>query len=78
MAKAGITTRLNSRTSVLAAANPVHGSYQDLKTIDEQVELQTTLLSRFDCIFVVRDINTADQNEKMATHILNLHQGRIS
>lgn len=35
IAKAGITTILNSRTSVLAAANPVFGRYDDLKTPGE-------------------------------------------
>ena len=77
MAKAGITTRLNSRCSVLAAANPIFGRYDDLKQISEQIELQTTILSRFDCIFVVRDINNPESNARMASHILDLHQGRI-
>jgi DNA replication licensing factor MCM5 len=58
IAKAGITTRLNSRTSVLAAANPIHGRYDDFKQVSDQIEFQTTILSRFDCIFVVRDVNT--------------------
>jgi DNA replication licensing factor MCM5 len=57
VAKAGITTRLNSRTSILAAANPIFGRFDDLKQVDEQIELKTTILSRFDCIFIVRDIN---------------------
>lgn len=33
IAKAGITTVLNSRTSVLAAANPTSGRYDDLKVL---------------------------------------------
>ena len=39
IAKAGITTVLNSRASVLAAANPIFGRYDDLKGIDEQIDL---------------------------------------
>lgn len=77
VAKAGITTRLNSRTSVLAAANPIFGRYDSAKTISDQIELQSTILSRFDCIFVVRDLNTQENNERIATHILSLHQGRV-
>lgn len=37
VAKAGITTRLNSRTSILAASNPLCGRFDDLKTIEEQI-----------------------------------------
>jgi len=33
IAKAGITTVLNSRTAVLAAANPPSGRYDDLKVL---------------------------------------------
>ena len=38
IAKAGITTILNSRTSVLAAANPLAGRYDDLKHAAEQID----------------------------------------
>ena len=35
IAKAGITTILNSRTAVLAAANPVFGRYDELRSAEE-------------------------------------------
>ena len=48
--QAGIVTVLNSRCSVLAAANPVFGRYDDEKTLDEQVDFQTTILV---CIYLL-------------------------
>lgn len=76
IAKAGITTVLNSRTSVLAAANPIFGRYDDLKQASEQIDLQTTILSRFDCIFIVRDNKSEEHDKTLANHIINLHQGK--
>lgn len=38
IAKAGITTILNARASVLAAANPLFGRYDDLKHAAEQID----------------------------------------
>lgn len=76
IAKAGITTRLNSRTSVLAAANPIFGRVNELLQINEQIDLQTTILSRFDCIFIMKDVNTRENNERTAHHILDVHQGK--
>ena len=52
VAKAGITTTLNSRCSVLAASNPVYGKLDDLKSTQDQIDFQSTILSRFDCIFL--------------------------
>jgi DNA replication licensing factor MCM5 len=76
VAKAGITTRLNSRTSILAAANPIFGKFDEFKMVEEQIELKTTILSRFDCIFIVRDINNPETNDRIASHILDMHQGK--
>jgi DNA replication licensing factor MCM5 len=42
IAKAGITTVLNSRSSVLAAANPVFGRYDDFKSASDNIDLMTT------------------------------------
>ena len=73
IAKAGITTILNSRTSVLAAANPVFGRYDDLRHAAEQIDFQSSILSRFDCIFIVRDIREEGADKAIAAHIVNLH-----
>ncbi|KAK8515412.1 hypothetical protein V6N13_139611 [Hibiscus sabdariffa] len=73
IAKAGITTVLNSRTSVLAAANPPSGRYDDLKTAQDNIDLQTTILSRFDLIFIVKDIRMYDQDKVIASHIIKVH-----
>eukprot|EP01132_Coremiostelium_polycephalum_P003714 gene3714-4627_t len=73
IAKAGITTILNSRTSVLAAANPVFGRYDDLKSAGENIDFQSTILSRFDLIFIVRDPKNEARDKKIADHVMKLH-----
>jgi len=77
VAKAGITTTLNSRVSVLAAANPIYGRIDDLKSTQEQIDFQTTILSRFDCIFLVKDVRDTNKDTKLAEYVLALHSGKI-
>jgi len=73
IAKAGITTILNSRTSVLAAANPIFGRYDELRTTSENIDFETTILSRFDLIFIIRDIKDKARDTRLAQHIMGLH-----
>ncbi|KAF1962448.1 DNA replication licensing factor mcm5 [Byssothecium circinans] len=75
IAKAGITTILNSRTSVLAAANPIFGRYDDMKTPGENIDFQTTILSRFDMIFIVRDEHDRNRDENLAKHVMGIAMG---
>ena len=78
VAKAGITTTLNSRSSVLAAANPIYGRLDDLKSIQDQIDFQTTILSRFDCIFLIRDIRDFKMDEIKARYVVDLNiSGKI-
>jgi len=58
---------------VLAAANPLAGRYDDLKHAAEQIDFQSAILSRFDCIFIVKDIREDANDKRIAAHILNLH-----
>ncbi|GMH87538.1 hypothetical protein TL16_g10888 [Triparma laevis f. inornata] len=73
IAKAGITTVLNSRTSVLAAANPIFGRYDDLRSAGENIDLMTTILSRFDLIFIVRDIRDEERDKAICRHVMGVH-----
>ena len=73
IAKGGIVATLNARTSILAAANPMFGKYDPFKNLTENVNLPIPLLTRFDLIFVVRDIPHKEKDRQIAQHILNQH-----
>lgn len=72
IAKAGITTTLNSRCSVLAAANSVFGRWDDTKG-EENIDFMPTILSRFDMIFVVKDEHDEGRDMTLAKHVMNVH-----
>jgi len=73
IAKGGIVATLNARTSILAAANPMFGKYDPFKNLTENVNLPIPLLTRFDLIFVVRDIPHKEKDRQIAQHILSQH-----
>jgi replicative DNA helicase Mcm len=74
IAKAGIVARLNARTSVLAAGNPRYGRYLPNRSIAENVNLPPTILSRFDLIFVIKDMPNVDKDLRLAKHITATHK----
>lgn len=74
IAKAGIMATLNSRCSVLAAANPKFGRFDRFKLLAEQIDLPSPILSRFDLIFVVEDKPSIKNDSELADHILEIHQ----
>jgi replicative DNA helicase Mcm len=68
--KAGINATLLTRCSILAAANPKAGRWDMYKNLTEQIDLPASLLSRFDLIFILRDVPDGRVDDKIAEHIL--------
>ena len=73
VAKAGINATLQSRCSLLGAANPKYGRFSEQEYIADQINLPPTLLSRFDLIFPLIDKPNAAEDTKIADHILRSH-----
>ena len=73
IAKAGITTTLNARTSILAAANPLYGRYNPKISPVDNINLPAALLSRFDILFLILDTPSRDDDERLAQHVTHVH-----
>ncbi|MEF8851521.1 MAG: LAGLIDADG family homing endonuclease [Haloarculaceae archaeon] len=68
--KAGINATLKSRCSLLGAANPKYGRFDQYEPISEQIDLEPALISRFDLIFTVTDQPDEEEDRDLAEHIL--------
>jgi len=73
ISKAGIVTSLQARCAVMAAANPIKGRYDSTISFVENVDLPDSILSRFDCLCVVRDVVDAKQDERIAGFVVESH-----
>jgi replicative DNA helicase Mcm len=74
IAKAGIVATLNARTSILAAANPALGRYESSLSVQDNIRLPFTILSRFDLIWIMVDTVEASKDRELAQFILDMHQ----
>ncbi|MFC7235305.1 minichromosome maintenance protein MCM [Halosegnis marinus] len=71
ISKAGINATLKSRCSLLGAANPKYGRFDEYEPIGEQIDLEPALISRFDLIFTVTDKPDEEKDGRLADHIIN-------
>jgi replicative DNA helicase Mcm len=78
VAKAGIVARFRTKTSILAAANPKWGRFDQNKNLADQFKISPSLLSRFDLIFPIVDVLDEEKDTKLAQHILSTHMGRAT
>ncbi|KAJ3170456.1 hypothetical protein HK101_011360 [Irineochytrium annulatum] len=73
VAKAGIITTLNARTSILASANPINSKFDQKLSVVDNVNLPPPLLSRFDLLYLLLDKPSEDEDRRLAQHIVNLY-----
>ncbi|NHN49991.1 minichromosome maintenance protein MCM [Halostella sp. JP-L12] len=69
--------QLPAKTTVLAAANPDYGRFDPYESIGEQIDLDPTLISRFDLILTMQDKPDRDEDEELAESVLSLNQDSI-
>jgi len=74
VAKAGITATLQCRCSLLGAANPKYGRFEEHQYIADQINMPPALLSRFDLIFALTDKPSAEKDAHITQHILKAHR----
>ena len=73
IAKAGIITTLNARTSILASANPVGSKYNPNLPVPQNIDLPPTLLSRFDLVYLILDRVDETNDRRLARHLLSMY-----
>lgn len=69
--KAGINTTLNARCSIIGAANPIKGSFKEERSVEWNLGLPISLVSRFDCVCLVKDSDDEEKDERLALHVTN-------
>ncbi len=77
ISKANIQATLRAETSVLAAGNPKLGRFDPQTPIPQQIDITPALLSRFDVIFILRDIPNKAQDNAIASHVLEEHKQEV-
>ncbi|KAI1430065.1 cell division control protein 54 [Xylaria sp. FL1777] len=73
VAKAGIITTLNARTSILASANPIGSRYNPDLPVPQNIDLPPTLLSRFDLVYLILDRVNESNDRRLARHLLSMY-----
>ena len=64
-------TSLHARCAVIAAANPLKGTYNTALNFTDNVDLTDPILSRFDILSVIKDEVNEEQDDALATFVIN-------
>lgn len=74
--KIGSNLTLPAKTIIIAAANPRTSKYNTGLSISQNINMPDSLLSRFDLIFLIRDIADRDIDIKKLRHIAKVRQDK--
>lgn len=72
--KAGVSATLNARASILAAANPIGGSYKRDRSLRANVNLSVPIMSRFDLFFTLLDVHEGETDRAIVRRIMDMHR----
>ena len=75
--KIGSNLTLPAETIIIAAANPKTSKYDVSMSIVDNINMPDSLLSRFDLIFLVRDISNRDLDLAKIRHIAKVRQNNL-
>jgi replicative DNA helicase Mcm len=67
IAKAGVNITFNSRCTVLGGANPKGDRIDIGKSIKEQIDLPSSIIDRFDLLYILQDIVDEEEDWKVAS-----------
>jgi replicative DNA helicase Mcm len=76
--KIGIDITWEVKVSIIAAGNPKKSRWNPDLSINENINLPDSLLSRFGLVFLVRDIPNKDDDLQIAKHIMKVRRGEIT
>ncbi|WP_414739804.1 MCM family protein (plasmid) [Methanocaldococcus indicus] len=75
--KGGINAELPIRCAYLCACNPKYGRFDPEKSVAEQINIPSPLLSRFDLIFPLMDSPNQEMDEEIADYVADIHRAYL-
>lgn len=78
--KANLHVKMKVTGGIISAANPIGGHFtmSGEKSVEEQFNIPTPILNRFDSIFVITDSVDEVKDAKIAEKMIRRHRGKLS